>query len=351
MKMNSEHTLRWLVRAGLLSGPLLGVFWPEALEPQVATRLLPAVLHSFTLGVFVPLFIYRLTQENLGLKRLTPWISLLLAVGLSGFLIGLLSGNRWFFYLGGHYAAPSALYLLSLQAGVGAWKGRKTQGLHQLGWISFGLFVAANLGGMLVLDRFYGGKYGFYSPHAVLAHGSGAVFLFLFPFLAHQVNQAKALKWVLGVGSLSYAGYLVGWLSESPWGFGVACCGAALLMLFVAFGDLGVGAGAKLQKVGWIVASIVAGLTPFAGRLAVLPNQWLLGLGLYLFLGLSAPLLVTKSGIFGPGSHRTLFVSTAIGVGGMLGLLGAAGLPLVGGFVAYGLLWAWWLLPRKTLGA
>jgi len=345
MKFTSQHILSSLVQIGLVAAPLLALLWPESLEPQVATRLLPAVLHTLTLGVFVPLLILRLSQENIGWPRLSIIIAVLLALGLSGFLVGLLSGNRWFYYLGGHYAAPGALYLLSAQAAKGAWTHRKSKGLHQLGWVVLGLFVAVNLGGMLVLDRFYGGKYGFYAPQSILAHGLGALLLFLIPFVGFQVRLEKRVVLMVGLGAVAYTGYLVGWLADLPGSYKLAGLCAGLMVLWIAFEVKTLLQGSALW-LGWLLAAVLIVLLPFEMVDQLDVARQFLGVGLYLFFGLVAPLLVNQSNRFRTLGSNHRFEQAAMGLGGLVACLGAWGKFLGLGMALYAGLWLW----RFSLG-
>ena len=350
MNLSLPQRFVFLAKLFLLSSPLLGLLWPGPLDALVAGALLPALVHLVTLGFFVPLALAFAYQQGFSWPKLTPVILALWALGLAAFLAGILGQNRWAFYLGGHYAAPGALYLFSAQAARTAWVRRSQKGLGGLGWPILGLFGVVNFGGMLVLDRFYGGKYAFFSPHAVLAHMLAALGLFVLPYLTYRLSpqganggQSSALS--LGLGTLPLGLYLYGWLGEKPELFALTLLALVPSFLLLAFNLDWRSKTLKLQKTGWLLASLGLVTGALGQGLAMGEAQGILGFGLFLVFGLLVPGFVTAAGLDRGHKSPEVYALVALLLGWALGMGFFSGLPLQPGFAAYLLLGLLWLKP------
>ncbi len=345
MNVSMPQRFVFLARLFLLSSPLLGLLWPGPLEALVAGSLLPTLVHLVTLGFFVPLVLAYAYQQGMAWPKLTPVIFALWALGLLAFLAGILGQNRWAFYLGGHYAAPGALYLFCAQAAKTAWSRRSQGGLIGLGWSVLGLFVVANLGGMLVLDRFYGGKYAFYSPHAVLAHGLAAFGLFVLPYLSFRLSPQESSALTLGLGILPLGLYLYGWLGEKPELYPLAMLAFVPPFLRLALALDWRSKTQKLYKTGWLLAALGLVTGALGQGLALGEPQGLMGFGLFLVYGLLVPGFVTTAGLDQEVKKPEVYGMVALLLGWALGMGFFWDLPLKPGFAAYLLLGLVWLKP------
>lgn len=280
----------------LWAAPLLGALSGLTLWPHPASQLLPSMTHLLTLGLMVPLFALALGSQAgpLAYGKLNWPRVLLLLGGLWGFVFGLLGVERWSFYLGGHYAAPLAIYILSLQGARTAWARRQSGGLSGLGPALAGLFVIVNWGGMLVLDRFYGGKYAFFTGPSIVSHALGALLLFVLPWLyALQPNRPSAWP-VFGLGASTWALYLYGWVAGEPQAYSGAALSLGVVLFLFSRGYQKVARSQQTLKLAWMLAALGLVLTAMGKGLDLSGPNGLFTLGLFLLFGLVLPSLLER---------------------------------------------------------
>ena len=314
--------------------------------PVVGTETLPVFIHLITLGFLVPLFmlfVHRALGNLLVWPKMTLPTALVFVTGFGLFMMGFRYNHIWLLYIGGHYLTPMALYVFCAQAAWTLFKNRQNPTLTPLAWPLGGLFLTLNIGGMLVADLFYGGKYAFFIPHFILTHALSATFLFVLPWILVVQGQTAKLGWGVLGGLLLLSSFFYGHFWENPQAWVLTTILGAGLFFWAGRSFDWADERQKPFKLGWYLGALGLVLSGLSRGVDLNQGAGLMAFGLFVLWGLIMPSLIGQLAPKQTGRLVAGHLGLLLGWGFALALTWA--LPPWVPALAYLSYWVWALLP------
>ena len=328
-------------------------FFPQPMTAAPAGQTLPVVIHLITLGFIVPLFLlalYRQLGEKTCWSKMTLPTALVFLVGMLLFMPGFWTSHRMVLYIGGHYLTPTALYVFCGQAAWTLWKNKGDRNLSPWAWPLGGLFLTINIGGMLVADRFYGGKYAFYVPTYILTHLLSALFLFVIPWILVAKGKTEKLGWIFLGGLGVVTCFLYGHFTEEPQAWSLAAIIGAGMFFMVGRAFNWLDEAQKPLKLGWFLGALGLILASLGRGVALFEGPGFLAFGFFLIFGLLLPSLLAQTRC-APGLRHRICGHLGLLLGWLMALSQAWALPPQPVALIYLAYWIWvsWPLAKAEV--